>query len=90
MRVAVTSDKAAAIELAAELAGDLTEVITDLLVEVPDQVLRELVPRVHPTGVAALAVRPERAAESRRCCAAAAPARSWSSTSRATWATSVR
>ncbi|MFF7648867.1 TrmH family RNA methyltransferase [Streptomyces sp. NPDC007983] len=57
VRVAVTSDKAAAMELAAELAGDLTEVITDLLVEVPDQALRGLVPRVHPTRVAALAVR---------------------------------
>ncbi|MEU0839985.1 RNA methyltransferase [Streptomyces sp. NPDC005962] len=57
VRVAVTSDKAAAVELAAELAGDLTEVITDLLVEVPDQDLRALVPRVHPTRVAALAVR---------------------------------
>ncbi|EFL24633.1 putative rRNA methylase [Streptomyces himastatinicus ATCC 53653] len=57
VRVAVTSDKAAAVELAAELAGDLTEVITDLLVEVPDRTLRALVPRVHPTRVAALAVR---------------------------------
>lgn len=55
--VAVTGDKAAALELAAELAGDLTEVITDLLVEVPDETLRSLVPRTHPTRVAALAVR---------------------------------
>ncbi|MFD7505143.1 TrmH family RNA methyltransferase [Streptomyces sp. NPDC059850] len=57
VRVAVTSDKAAAMELAAELAGDLTAVIADLLVEVDDQALRALVPRVHPTRVAALAVR---------------------------------
>jgi tRNA G18 (ribose-2'-O)-methylase SpoU len=56
--VAVTSDKAAVLGLAAELADDLTDVLAMSLVEVPGSVLRELVPRVHPTGVAALAVRP--------------------------------
>ncbi|MCA6093567.1 TrmH family RNA methyltransferase [Streptomyces sp. SCA3-4] len=59
---AVTSDKAAALALAAGLADDLTDVLDELLVEVPAQVLRELVPRVHPTGVAALAARRDRQA----------------------------
>lgn len=57
---AVTSDKAAVLRLAGELAGDLTETLDGLLVEVDARTLRELVPRVHPTGVAALAVRRER------------------------------
>lgn len=60
VRSAVTSDKAAALALAAELADDLTEAISDSLVEVPAQVLKELVPRVHATRIAALAVRRER------------------------------
>ncbi|MFF5673839.1 TrmH family RNA methyltransferase [Streptomyces hygroscopicus] len=60
VRAAVTSDKAAAVELAAGLADDLTEVIADLLVEVEAGTLRDLVPRVHPTRVAALAVRRDR------------------------------
>ncbi|MBB4894015.1 tRNA G18 (ribose-2'-O)-methylase SpoU [Streptomyces olivoverticillatus] len=62
VHLAVTSDKAAALALAAELADDLTGVLDGLLVEVPAQTLRELVPRVHATGVAALAARPERRA----------------------------
>ncbi|MFI1885182.1 TrmH family RNA methyltransferase [Streptomyces jumonjinensis] len=57
---AVTSDKAAVLGLAEDLAGDMTERIAALLVEVPLETLRELVPKVHPTRVAALAVRPER------------------------------
>ncbi len=59
---ALASDKAAVLELASELADDVTDALERLLVEVPAQTLRELLPRVHPTGVAALAVRPERAA----------------------------
>ncbi|QLE72913.1 TrmH family RNA methyltransferase [Streptomyces rectiverticillatus] len=62
VRLAVTSDKAAVLELAAALAGDLTGVLAERLVEIPAQALRELVPRIHPTGVAALAVRPARRA----------------------------
>ncbi|MFI1865638.1 TrmH family RNA methyltransferase [Streptomyces jumonjinensis] len=57
---AVTSDKAAVLGLAEDLAGDMTERIAALLVEVPLETLRELVPKVHPTRVAALAARPER------------------------------
>lgn len=60
VRAAVTSDKAAAVELAGDLADDLTEAIEDLLVEVEPGTLRDLVPRVHPTRVAALAVRRDR------------------------------
>jgi len=48
--VAVTADRDAMLRLAAELAPDLTAE------------LRELVPRVHPTAVAALAVRRDREA----------------------------
>ncbi|MGW0734349.1 TrmH family RNA methyltransferase [Streptomyces sp. NPDC002851] len=60
--VALTGDKVAALALAEELAPDVREVLAGLLTEVPPVVLRELVPRVHPTAVAALAVRPSRAA----------------------------
>lgn len=58
VRLVVAADKAAVLALAAELADDLTGVLATSVVEVPPAVLRELVPRVHPTGVAALAVRP--------------------------------
>ncbi|SPE53959.1 rRNA (adenosine-2'-O-)-methyltransferase [Streptomyces netropsis] len=62
VRVAVTADKNSALELAAELADDLTDVLDERLVEIPAPTLRELLPRVHPTQVAALAVRPDRRA----------------------------
>ncbi|MFH7598366.1 TrmH family RNA methyltransferase [Streptomyces racemochromogenes] len=45
--------------LAAELAPDVEGVVARLVRPGP---LKELLPRVHPTGVAALAVRPDRAA----------------------------
>lgn len=60
VRIAVTSDKAGALALAHDLAGDLTRVIEERLVEVEAETLRDLVPRVHPTRVAALAVRRDR------------------------------
>ncbi|MEU8550717.1 TrmH family RNA methyltransferase [Streptomyces roseoverticillatus] len=60
--LAVTSDKAAALALAGALADDLAGTLAERLVEIPAKALRELVPRIHPTGVAALAVRPERRA----------------------------
>lgn len=59
---ALTSDKAAVLALADELAPDVKDALGTLLVQVPDDILRALVPRLHPTGVAALAVRPSRAA----------------------------
>ncbi|MFD4482270.1 TrmH family RNA methyltransferase [Streptomyces sp. NPDC058471] len=59
---ALTSDKAAVLTLADELAPDVKDALDTLLVQVPDATLRALVPRLHPTGVAALAVRPSRAA----------------------------
>ncbi|WP_367130086.1 MULTISPECIES: TrmH family RNA methyltransferase [Streptomyces] len=55
--LAVTSDKAAALALAEALADDLTGTLAERLIEIPAEALRELVPRIHPTGVAALAVR---------------------------------
>lgn len=57
VRLALTSDRAAALALTEELADDVAGRLAGLLVEVPEQVLRRLVPRVHPTGVAALAAR---------------------------------
>ncbi|MGW6455229.1 TrmH family RNA methyltransferase [Streptomyces sp. NPDC055078] len=57
VRCAVTSDKAAVLALAAELAADVRDRIGALVAEVPAETLRELVPRVHPTRVAALAAR---------------------------------
>ncbi|MEV0317423.1 TrmH family RNA methyltransferase [Streptomyces sp. NPDC050658] len=59
---ALTSDKDAVLALADELAPDVREALDGLLVAVPDDTLRALVPRLHPTGVAALAERPSRAA----------------------------
>ncbi|MFC7305879.1 TrmH family RNA methyltransferase [Streptomyces monticola] len=58
----LTSDKAAVLALAEELAPDVRERLASLAVEVQGEVLRMLVPRAHPTGIAALAERPERAA----------------------------
>lgn len=60
--VAVTTDRAAALGLAGELAGDVRDALDALLTEVSGQTYAALVPRPHPTGVAALAVRPPREA----------------------------
>ncbi|MEU0859098.1 TrmH family RNA methyltransferase [Streptomyces griseofuscus] len=59
--VAVTTDRRAALALAEELAGDVRETLDGLLIEVPERTYAALVARPHPTGVAALAVRPARA-----------------------------
>ncbi|MDN0200401.1 TrmH family RNA methyltransferase [Streptomyces sp. S.PNR 29] len=59
--VAVTGDRGAALALADELAPDVRDALDALLTEVPEATYRSLVPRPHPTGVAALAVRPSRA-----------------------------
>ncbi|MFF7263118.1 TrmH family RNA methyltransferase [Streptomyces sp. NPDC008159] len=59
--VAVTVDRAAALALADDLAPDVREPLTALLAEVPEETYRTLVPRPHPTAVAALAVPPARA-----------------------------
>ncbi|MEU6815663.1 TrmH family RNA methyltransferase [Streptomyces sp. NPDC046860] len=60
--VAVTTDRAATLALAHELAGDVRDTLDALLTEVPQAAYASLVPRPHPTGVAALAVRPSREA----------------------------
>ncbi|GAB1336720.1 TrmH family RNA methyltransferase [Streptomyces sp. E-15] len=60
--VAITTDRAAALGLAGELAGDVRDALDALLTEVSGQTYAALVPRPHPTGVAALAVRPPREA----------------------------
>ncbi|MGW0534581.1 TrmH family RNA methyltransferase [Streptomyces sp. NPDC003032] len=60
--VALTGDRAGALALADELAPDVRDALDALLVEVPEERLRALVPRLHPTAMAALAVRPSRAA----------------------------
>lgn len=54
---ALATDRAAALALAADLAPDVVTLLDALLVEVGEDVLRGLVPRLHPTGVAALAAR---------------------------------
>ncbi|MET7742669.1 TrmH family RNA methyltransferase [Streptomyces sp. NPDC005385] len=60
--VAVTTDRRATLELAAELAPDVRATLDGLLAEVPEATFTNLVARPHPTSVAALAVRPSRAA----------------------------
>ncbi|MFF2639957.1 TrmH family RNA methyltransferase [Streptomyces niveus] len=74
VRLAVTSDKESVLALAAELADDLTGALRRSVVEVPADELRELVPKVHPTRVVALAVRRGRAEN--LAALAAAPRRS--------------
>ncbi|MEU2420324.1 TrmH family RNA methyltransferase [Streptomyces sp. NPDC007851] len=64
--VAVTTDRAATLALAGELAPDVREALDALLTEVDAASYATLVPRPHPTGVAALAVRPSREANLRR------------------------
>ncbi|MFX4294397.1 TrmH family RNA methyltransferase [Streptomyces bohaiensis] len=58
VRLAVTTDRAATLALAAELAPDLTARLDTLLAPVAPEELARLVARPHPTGVAALAARP--------------------------------
>ncbi|KPI23210.1 tRNA/rRNA methyltransferase (SpoU) [Actinobacteria bacterium OK074] len=60
--VAVTADRAATLALAGDLAPDVRDALAALLTEVPAATYASLVPRPHPTEVAALAVRPSRAA----------------------------
>jgi len=55
--LALAPDRAAVLALADELAPDLTGTLERLLREVSWQALHGLMPRPHPTGVAALAVR---------------------------------
>ncbi|WP_030055556.1 MULTISPECIES: TrmH family RNA methyltransferase [Streptomyces] len=58
VRWVLTADRGALAALGAELAGDVVAAVDALAVELPEVVLRTLVPRLHPTGVIALAVRP--------------------------------
>ncbi|MCL8011060.1 RNA methyltransferase [Streptomyces sp. AS02] len=60
--VAVAVDRQAALALAEELAPDVRDPLDALLTEVPESTYTSLVARPHPTAVAALAVRPSRAA----------------------------
>ncbi|MEU5631125.1 TrmH family RNA methyltransferase [Streptomyces rishiriensis] len=60
--VAVAVDRRAALALAEELAPDVRGTLDGLLTEVAEATYASLVPRPHPTAVAALAVRPTRAA----------------------------
>ncbi|MGW0331597.1 TrmH family RNA methyltransferase [Streptomyces sp. NPDC003011] len=63
--VAVAVDRQAALALADELAPDVRDTLDALLTEVPEATYTSLVPRPHPTAVAALAVRPSREASLR-------------------------
>jgi tRNA G18 (ribose-2'-O)-methylase SpoU len=60
--LAVATDRAAALALAEDLAPDVRDALEGLLTEVDEAAYRQLVPRPHPTGVAALAERPDREA----------------------------
>jgi tRNA G18 (ribose-2'-O)-methylase SpoU len=73
--VAVAVDRDAALALAGELAPDVRDALDALLTEVTQQQYAALVPRPHPTGVAALAVRPSRedGLERLRCLPRSAP-----------------
>ncbi|MEV6104444.1 TrmH family RNA methyltransferase [Streptomyces sp. NPDC051940] len=62
VRLAVTADVKETLALAGELAPDLTDRLAGLLAEIPETDLGTLVPRLHPTRVAALAARPPRGA----------------------------
>ncbi|MEU6231735.1 TrmH family RNA methyltransferase [Kitasatospora sp. NPDC047058] len=62
VRQVLTADRAALLALADELAGDVRPALDGLAVELSEAELRTLVPRLHPTGVAALAARPTAAA----------------------------
>ncbi|MEU0118697.1 TrmH family RNA methyltransferase [Streptomyces bobili] len=63
--VAVAVDRSAVLTLAGELAPDVRATLETLLTEVPEATYASLVPRPHPTAVAALAVRPAREANLR-------------------------
>ncbi|MGW5199083.1 TrmH family RNA methyltransferase [Streptomyces spiralis] len=63
--VAVTADRGAALALAEELAPDVRDTLDALLTEVSRDTYAALVPRPHPTAVAALALRPSREANLR-------------------------
>ncbi|MFJ9704321.1 TrmH family RNA methyltransferase [Streptomyces sp. NPDC101234] len=63
--VAVTTDREATLALAADLAPDVRDALAALLTEVTAESYAKLVARAHPTGVAALAVRPSREANLR-------------------------
>ncbi|MFF2121007.1 TrmH family RNA methyltransferase [Kitasatospora sp. NPDC058184] len=58
VRRVLTADRAALLALAGELAPDVVPALEGLAVELPEAALRGLVPRLHPTGVVALAARP--------------------------------
>ncbi|KAA6220813.1 TrmH family RNA methyltransferase [Streptomyces albofaciens JCM 4342] len=73
VRQVLTGDKAALLALAGELADDLTDTLDTLAEQVPLAALRTLLPKVHPTGVAALAVRPDAEANLARLRAAPRP-----------------
>ncbi|WP_030374481.1 TrmH family RNA methyltransferase [Streptomyces rimosus] len=73
VRQVLTGDKAALLALAGELADDLTGTLDVLAEQVPLAALRTLLPKVHPTGVAALAVRPDAEANLARLRAAPRP-----------------
>ncbi|MFE5186734.1 TrmH family RNA methyltransferase [Streptomyces sp. NPDC056628] len=60
--VAVAVDRKAALALAEELAPDVRDALDARLTEVTEAEYASLVPRPHPTAVAALAVRPSREA----------------------------
>ncbi|MFE3503272.1 TrmH family RNA methyltransferase [Kitasatospora sp. NPDC059160] len=62
VRRVLTADRGALLALAGELAPDVVPALDALAVEVAEERLRGLAPRLHPTGVVGLAARPSVAA----------------------------
>ncbi|WP_344461523.1 TrmH family RNA methyltransferase [Kitasatospora kazusensis] len=58
VRCVVTTDRAALVALAGVLADDVAEAVAALATEIPEAAMRRITPKIHPTGVAALAIRP--------------------------------
>lgn len=58
VRCVITTDRAALLALADSLAADVAEMIATLAVEISEPAVRRVIPKIHPTGVAALAIRP--------------------------------
>lgn len=58
VRCIVTTDRAALVALAAALADDVAEAVAALATEISAPAMRQITPKIHPTGVVALAIRP--------------------------------
>ncbi|MDH6576437.1 TrmH family RNA methyltransferase [Kitasatospora sp. MAP5-34] len=58
VRCVVTTDRSALIALAEALADDVAEGVAALAIEISASEMRRITPKIHPTGVVSLAIRP--------------------------------